>query len=818
MNNKESSLLKINKNTLYIGCAGSKKTSNLIELVINNIHKKILILSFSGSVCNEIKTRISNAINIEFTRINNTKHYIIDTHININITNFDSWVHTELEIMNVRNLNKIGDNYKMKTMILKDLINDKSNINFHLKNTMNADILLIDELQDLEPLKVFLLVEYIKRSNIITYAFGDYLQTIFDSVVNNSYKINIHPINIFKILQPYIILLNKCYRIPKAHVDFVNVITQQMRNKYSIQDIETDNTNIIDKPFIFPHDYISTNTSAQIVAYQVGIIINNLMEKQLAEPQDIAIIMRRSHENIVFEQLKPILQQIYKKFNYTNRIEHLQSIDNRYFQYDYNATQNTILSSIHAMKGKERKVIILLGLSKNSIPDESCINKNDEIIFESLLNVALTRSTKYLFVGFTKDEPSIYLSRCIDKLNDICYLSYNKHSHDNNIYYNIYKDLYEIWLIDKTYIRPVFITKFTPSVLSKRILNVSDISIQHEYNDLFKINELPEIVKFGNKFIIRHTHMNNELYKLFGIVGELLILKKYKIEILVNYFNLYLQNRVFYTDRDDILNYCCDVKINSLCDEEYLWDFSFKYLIKRFGLEHIIEEQKINKPVLILHSIFETKYFKDHISNILKNNITKIKSNEIWNLALLYNELKQYVRKPSLYMYIDYFNENIDILINNINNLHMFFDINLKHDNRHIILNTIKDINILNQLSMNRKGDVYYYNSGYTYGLCGKSDFINNNILFEIKCSTDTNINTNWLSQALLYNLIDCVHDNVQYRYDIIVINLMSGYYYKYNKEVLYNLDKQKIFRTIFIKNKTHELLIEDFINKKITS
>ncbi len=88
------------------------------------------------------------------------------------------------------------------------------------------------------------------------------------------------------------------------------------------------------------------------------------------------------------------------------------------------AKGKTKMLSIHGDKGKGHKVVFFLGFTEMSIPKLENIFKPSEIIPESLANVALTRSTQYLFVGFNHSYPSRYLHKINTRLKDFAYVSW----------------------------------------------------------------------------------------------------------------------------------------------------------------------------------------------------------------------------------------------------------------------------------------------------------------------------------------------------------------------------------------------------------
>jgi len=71
--------------------------------------------------------------------------------------------------------------------------------------------------------------------------------------------------------------------------------------------------------------------------------------------------------------------------------------DGKRHTLDWNEAEGkTKMLSIHGDKGKGHKVVFFVGLTENSVPRRHDINKPSEIIHESIVNVGITRSTKYL--------------------------------------------------------------------------------------------------------------------------------------------------------------------------------------------------------------------------------------------------------------------------------------------------------------------------------------------------------------------------------------------------------------------------------------
>jgi hypothetical protein len=80
------------------------------------------------------------------------------------------------------------------------------------------------------------------------------------------------------------------------------------------------------------------------------------------------------------------------------------------------ATGKTALSSIHAVKGRSARLVVLVGVTEGSLPREVNVHGVSELVDHSVLNVGLTRSTQYLAVGMHARRPSRYLAAHRDAL------------------------------------------------------------------------------------------------------------------------------------------------------------------------------------------------------------------------------------------------------------------------------------------------------------------------------------------------------------------------------------------------------------------
>jgi superfamily I DNA/RNA helicase len=337
----ESRLILIN------GCAGSRKTDTLIKKGINYIvsnKKNILFLTFVSSVSNEIKNRIEQTLNIQIPKIDSSNHFLSEYNSNyIEIANIDAWIHKQIDWIETNIIG--GEEYKNNSNEFDKFIEDKLNdlkgkkdpINFNsrvillknytdiykfysvvLKNDKFTDVILIDEFQDTDIEKVDLIITLVKNNpNLFCVVAGDILQTIF--VNNIGCKNFINPINHFKNkLVPKYYEINTCFRCPTPHINFVNYLLGDKYKKYGLELMVSQNNDIINKPVLFGHDCISKNDTSYKLALSISnTIINIIKLDKTIKPDDIAIMMKKSNSNFVFDHIKNILPNLYKKNNIT---------------------------------------------------------------------------------------------------------------------------------------------------------------------------------------------------------------------------------------------------------------------------------------------------------------------------------------------------------------------------------------------------------------------------------------------------------------------------------------------------------------------
>ena len=174
--NEQKNIIEDNSRIKLInGCAGSRKTDTIIKNGIKNLiikKQNILFITFVSSVTDEIKTRIEKILDINIPRVYTSNHFITNYNDNfIEIANYDAWVYKQLDYINsifnkdIKTSN-FSSNCDFNKRIL-DLIEISKKNNFYniiLKNNSFADLIIIDEFQDVDINKVELIKLYLNNN------------------------------------------------------------------------------------------------------------------------------------------------------------------------------------------------------------------------------------------------------------------------------------------------------------------------------------------------------------------------------------------------------------------------------------------------------------------------------------------------------------------------------------------------------------------------------------------------------------------------------------------------------------------------------
>ncbi len=759
---------------LINGCAGSHKTDTLIKCAVRDLHmngRPILFLTLVSSVTFEIKERLEKVLKIKIDKIGTSNHYMGKYNkIPVCISNYDAWVHNTLQ--DIVDISDIGDKFSEKVDLLLTLSQTESII-CTMKNGKKVGLLLIDEVQDLDSKKANIIINISKRcKNMDIYCAGDYLQTIFqkdDIIIDQN---DVHAMNIIKRIKPSYFDLNVCMRCPKAHVEFNNLIMNNIQQKYGIPPMISCNTNTIDKPVLFTHATTSNNAGPVIIAKQIINMIDVLMTKdKTILPNDIVIIMTKSNVNGIYYQLEHFLPILYKSKGFNDCVCLLSTgADGYHKTIDWAISEGkTAMLSIHGDKGKGHRVVFLLGVTEGSLPRENQLYVPSEIIPESLLNVGLTRSTKYLFIGFCSSYPSRYLKKYQEKLSDYCYIGW----YEPNVKLHEIPEPYRSIIKNQHSDRPCWDSKYKSQ---KGITGIK--SCLRIKDDISKDVDQPNALvkrdwksftenvfgsKFNNGITLHETHC-----VLLGIMCEILIQRQINRKVLFKTLKDNMDpNKNSYTNNECILSFMYDMhtkKSNSI--DECLKPYR-QYLMTNPLIEKEIKNLMKNNKKSI-HNIFRSASFiKDYEEFISEKENEKLSTGCIWNITLFFNHITQKIYRPAVNTFLGYFNENIKIIHDNIYKyLHGQL---VNHE-----LQFEKELNFIGSCSKAELEELQLENN-HSVGLSGRCDILDNSTktLIEIKASKLDYCSSQWKIQGLCYVLMLNV---LGYQIKkLSIVNILSG-------------------------------------------
>lgn len=725
------------KYILLEGVAGSRKTDTLVRLGLRRHlreKKNILFLTQVGSVTDEICSRVSRFLQAPVFRQGTSNHYIaLSNNRTIEVANFDAWVHRQLQDQEWKHLKTMGAYHSFKAKALLQLDNFKG---FCLKNGEYADEVLVDECQDFDPTKAQLIVTLLEKVPQVRAVFcGDYMQTIFE----RSLEEGKHPFIIFSGLEGCKKLyMQKCYRCPAGHLAFCNKILQQAMEKHKCRPLEATNQDTSNKPFLFTHGGTTKKYDVHILVGQLCRMVEVLLDhdKDL-QPQDFCFMMRKSNNQPVFDSLRVSLEKMWASRGRTNSVIHFMTQYDGYrnpIQWEH-ATDKSCLISIHGDKGKGHKVVFFLGLTQKSIPDECAMHKDHELLYHSLLNVALTRSTKYLLVGFHYAQPSVYLTQI--PLHPYAHVSWSEEL------YGIYQRLASCVRFPK----PEFVQSYRKlplGVPTLNMLSVVDISRRFERpEDIFGFNPKTEVVKFGKR--IRSLHIAEDAYPILSMMCELFLMKELKPTLFLKDLEWFPRD-VYFTEDERLLSWAHDFRL-------FKWEIYQQQLaLLRNTHQPIIDNdpslQKAldtlqKKPTYIMHSFFHHPRFLQCVSAFIGNQETE---QNWWDLALLFFSHQKDV---GLYRGVDAPCHRFQSIFDNIRSFVRVLSDKVVFRPCHDILANISDPKDLEGLGFEQELDGHYFENGYYYGILGTSGLwdVENKTLYNIKVSP-IDFSMEWVMQT----------------------------------------------------------------------
>ncbi|NBU33966.1 DUF2075 domain-containing protein [bacterium] len=788
---------------LVNGCAGGRKTDTLIKCGMHYIKngKNVIFLTKISSVTDEITKRLEAQYALTFTK-SASHHNATWGSAVCSVANFDGFIDKQLRH------NKIpfeGEAFNCKVDKLTSHIEDISNI--VTKDNNRIDVILIDEVQDFDGIRVNFITALLQRLVDVHAVFvGDTLQTVFvQSIFGSSFSMNY--IKGSSLSVKYF-QLSTCYRCPKAHIDFVNTVMDPYRKRYSLEEMTPYNNNVVDKPVIFQHHSVHHEHTRNDLCNRVIHIINYTLDHDpTITPDDIVVVMNKTNSNAVFEKLLVTLNSYYRNRFQGDNFQHVIHYKTKNQEgrktIDWSAGENkTKFISIHGIKGKGQRCVILLGISEKSIPMVEWLFKTEELVSQSVMNVALTRSEKYLFIGVNK-IPSRYIHDQWQSIHDknLAYCSWLQSSYTHAP--NFYKGLLDSF--ENTFEKFEFITdKYTKEPVlnpSKSILAVKEDVVQE-----FHISECIKnaFQLTSDDIMTKTTFGKRSLYTLdmsitergiFGVLAELLVHRytritkgdnRYDNSFLVNYRN----ESIVYTNNQTLLNMVFDTKLNSYVKRPKDYYKHFETIVK--ATRHIRHLQQllesIKSPVVILDNAFQYVSIEKMLSIYFSSMPNEhVPSGVYWNLALFYSCLSGAFKASSLMNYIDAFNKPIPKLHQNVKLYCTQYlkDFNSVHFQKEIIVikgePQAEPPQAEPEPQAKRRSREKTDPKKYTYGFMGVSDIIveqnDKFVLHELKCisNSDPAKLKTWIFQSILYVYLLKKIPKPMDVSEIKIVNLLSG-------------------------------------------
>jgi hypothetical protein len=762
---QESAVRSESPHVLIQGCAGSHKTDTLIKCAVVHLKQArtpCLFLTMVGSVTIEIKDRLERALGIQIARRGGSNHYSGNWNgLAVCVSNFDAWIDFMLKKMCV---DVDGDCFSQKCSTLLELRPKRAYM-----PDAEAGRIFLDEAQDLNPSKMEILLSLAEARVPVTIA-GDLLQTLFYD--DDRCR---HALNLFRRVQPAYFDLSTCFRCPQGHVDFNNFLLKDMQGKYGLPRMEAAPDARCDKPLVFSHYNISNASDALLTAKMTTSIVETLLDLDSSlSPGDVAVIMGKTRGNLIYKHLLVHLNDLYTRIGFHgDRVIHMstETGDGRQGRLEWeNAKNKTVLLSIHGDKGKGHRVVIFLGLTENSIPRECQVGKDSELIAESLVNVALTRSTQYLIVGTTAKKPSRYLTK--SGFERYAHCSWIPDSEMPEPYASIVRRMHDA-IVNVGGLHNCV----TNHAAAKNVAgNKSQLVVK---DDCVAVFEHPKQLglkgesletDFGSKFAAEGKHeLQHRL--LMGEMAEMLISRACGLRYPI-------PNKIEYSTDERILAAMFDIRKRGMSDSAYFTEFVHFFSRKENVQAKAEIKDFYERGVTVVHACFDCDEFKSNLAAYMAPCANEsLSSKGIWDSTLFVSYVggRNYI--PAIHLYMGYVQCNVDQLHENIAAFKLFlqtpqFEVETKHGG---VVEAEEELAILFPNTKRPPREV---------SISGRVDILDGDVLYEIKASASPTCDNKWVIQALLYAIM--LPKPVK---TIVVVNIHLGVMYAWEVAALPALD-----------------------------
>lgn len=574
--------------------AGCGKTYESIQLLFNNkfTHKDTFIYltkmhSAKEVIYGELKSQYERgdltSLELDKNDCNDGEIGIIDKQYQIKYINAKTQKECRVIIGTIDSfMFSVNGNKKINDIdyfngIVKD-IRDNENLNTKKNGSMNYSkntiklnkrcLIIIDEAQDLGPEYIEAVGKIMRNTYIDTYVIGDKLQSITDEHNIHTFleKNDLPTIKIKRSIDEK----NQIKRFHNEQFkDFVNnIIDFKKHNLYPISNV-CDKTNCECgykhdneiKPYqIFQYDYIrpsdTDETKIDLVVDRIIKIIDKEIKENNYLPKNFMFIFPILKKNCLATRIETRLQEYWmNKFNdenYQNKVLKNDNYwkdkinNNEFYKYIYlhKSEEGTSINlkesenasrilSIHASKGNGCENVFLLGMDENSLRKFS--KEKNNLQYESLLHVALTRQKKKIFIGLPKGGGDIYnrFTKFKTEDDEITYNLYDIKKNHKNICDDISDDIDIYKIIGENIIEKNNYKDLIPENKSDKLL----IDIGHHLirNCVFKyyVNKclINENIKDNNGILNYKEQYIAELYGISKISISFFTYKDYYNEI-----------------------------------------------------------------------------------------------------------------------------------------------------------------------------------------------------------------------------------------------------------------------------------------------
>ena len=270
----------------------------------------------------------------------------------------------------------------------------------------------IDEVQDLPENYFYAMIKLMYETSCYINIVGDKLQSLeFSNNFLTKIVIKGLPNIKLDIKQP--INKNRCIKVTNMEREINKLIRF---DKFELPIIECDieivkenNTEpikIIDSPVIYAND---TGKG------KIESVCNTIMDMYIYEietndysPNDFLIIFPIMKNNVMAPELQSKIQEywINKRGGKYTQYVYLHKHTNGTVINTNDSINATRIMSVRSSKGDGRKVVFILNVTERSLKIVS--NKENGLVYESYLHVALTRAKNQIYFGLTKNNDEIH--------------------------------------------------------------------------------------------------------------------------------------------------------------------------------------------------------------------------------------------------------------------------------------------------------------------------------------------------------------------------------------------------------------------------